>query len=186
MTFTKRQVAEFKAKCRFYTTWRKNLKPYQIKKAFYNGYRNVDLKVLYPDKNLDYCSCYMYDIVIGDYKLGLKYVDENGTYYMFLSANSFFAYPQNVAIGRAIAGKVYLVCEHFPNGGNDLNFRVILEDYIDRKERGFRPKSYNHSISVFPSSIEREVKNITDEDIKCLKIAYQGIKAFSKLIEEIC
>lgn len=39
---------------------------------------------------------------------------------------------------------------------------------------------------VFHSCIEQTVEKITDEDVKCLKIAYEGIQAFSKLIEEMC
>lgn len=185
MKFSKRQIVEFKAKRRFYITWRKNLKPRLIKEAFYNGDEKRGLKVLFPDKNLSYCRCYMYDIVVGDYQLGLKFVNEKGTYYMFWSANSFWAYPQDVAVGKAVDGKIYLVREHFPNGDYKLNFRVIPEEYIDRNERGFRPKSYNHTIMVFPSRIEQVIEEITDNDVKCLKIAYEGIQAFSKLIEEI-
>lgn len=185
MKFSKRQIAEFKAKRRLYITWRKKLKPCQIKEAFYNGDEKRGLKVLFPDKNLDYCRCYMYDIVVGDYQLGLKFVNEKGTYYMFWSANSFWAYPQDVAVGKAVDGKIYLVRERFPNGYYSLSFKVIPEEYVDRNERGFRPKSYNHSIFVIPSCIELAVEDITDEDVKCLKIAYEGIQAFSKLIEEI-
>lgn len=185
MSFSKRQIAEFKSKGRHYITWRKNLKPRQIKEAFYNGDEKRGLKELFPDKNLDYCCCYMYDIVVGDYQLGLKYVNEKGTYYMFLSANSFWAHPQDIAIGKAVDGKVYLIREHVPNGEYTLNFRVIPEEYIDRNERGYRPRSYNNSILVFPSEIEKAIENITDEDVKCFEIAYEGIKAFSKLIEEI-
>lgn len=184
MTFSKRKIAEFKAKRRHYITWRKSLKPRQIKEAFYNGDEKRGLEVLFPDKNLEYCRSYMYDIVVGDYQLGLKYVNEKETYYMFWSANSFWAYPQDVAVGKAVDGKIYLIREHFPNGEYSLNFRVIPEEYINRNERGFRPKSYNHSIFVIPSRIEQIVEDITDEDVKCLKIAYEGIRAFSKLIEK--
>lgn len=183
MTFTKRQIAEFKAKGRHYITWRKNLKPHQIKETFYND-DEKQLKELFPNKNLKYCHCYMYDLVVGDFELGLKYTNEKGTYYMFWSANSFWAYPQDIAIGKAVDGKVYLIREHVPIGKYNLNFRVIPEEYIDRNEKGFRPKSYDHQIRVSPSRIEKVVEDITDEDVKCLKIAYEAIKEFSKLIEE--
>ncbi len=185
MKFSKRQIAEFKAKGRHYIIWRKNLKPRQIKEAFYNGDEKRGLKELFPDKNLDYCRCYMYDIVVGDYQSGLKYINEKGTYYMFWSANSFWAYPQDIAIGKAVDGKVYLIREHVPNGEYSLNFRVISEEYIERNEKGFRPRSYDHRIFVNPSRIEEAVEDITDEDVKCLKIAYEGIRTFSKLIEKI-
>lgn len=185
MTFNKRQIANFKAKGRFYITWRKNLKPQQIKKFFYNDdQERYHIKNLFKGKNLQYCYCYMYDIVVGDYQLGLKYENEDGTYYMFWAANSFWAYPQDIAVGKAVDGEVYLVREHFSDG-RKLNFRVISEEYITKNERGFRPKSYNHSIFVMRSHIEEVIEEITDEDVKCLKIAYEGVRAFSKLIEEI-
>lgn len=185
MTFSKRQIVEFKAKRRHYITWRKNLKPRRIKECFYNGDERYSIKELFPDKNLEYCHSYMYDIVVGDYQLGLKYVNESGTYYMFWSANSFWAYPQDVAVGKAVDGKIYLIREHFPNGDYTVNFRVIPEEYINRNERGFRPKSYNHSIFVFSSQTEKAQEEITDEDVKCIKIAYDGVRAFSKLIDGV-
>lgn len=104
---------------------------------------------------------------------------------MFLSANTFWAPPQDVAIGKAVGGKIYLIREHFPNPGCQLNFREIPEEYINRNERGFRPRSYNHSILITTSNIEEASESIADEDVKCLKIAYEGVRAFSKLIEEI-
>ena len=185
MTFTKRKIAEFKSKGRHYIFWRQNLKPLTIKETFYNGNEKRSLKLLFPDKNLDYCRCYMYDIVLGDYQLGLKYVNENGTYYMFWSSNSFWAPPQDVAIGKAVDGKIFLIREHVHNGEHHLNFRVIPEKYIDRENKGYRPKSYNHSIFVYPSCIEEVIECITDEDVKCIKIAYEGIRELNKLIEEI-
>lgn len=185
MTFSKEQIAEFKSKGRSYITWRKNLERAQIKEYFYNSDNDShNIKALFPDKNLEYCECRMYDIVSGDYELGLRYVNEQGTYYMFLSANTFWALPQEVAIGKAVDGKIYLICENFPNYAFSLNFREIPEEYINRNEKGFRPKSYNHSIFI-TSNIEKTAKDISDEDVKCLKIAYEGVREFSKLIEEV-
>ncbi len=184
MTFNKKQIAEFKSKGRSFITWRKSLKRSQIQEFFYNSDDRCSIKALFPNKDLEYCKCYMYDIVVGDYQLGLKYVNENGTYYMFLAANSFWAPPQDVAIGKAVGGKIYLIREHFPNSGYKLNFREIPEEYINRNERGYRPRSYNHSILIISNS-EEASESIADEDVKCLKIAYEGVRAFSKLIEEI-
>ncbi len=185
MKFSKRQIVEFKAKRRAFITWRKNLKPDQLKKSFYNNDKTSTLKTLFPNRNLSYCHCSMYDIVVGSYQLGLKYVNEKGTYYMFCAANSFWANPQDVAVGKVVDGKVYLVRESFPRSDYSMNFRVIPEECINREDKGFRPKSYNHSIFVPPSCVEQVVKDITDYDIKCLKIAYEGIQEFSKIIGEI-
>ena len=185
MEFSKEQIVKFKSKGRGFITWRKSLEPSQIKKFFYNDDDSRNIKVLFPDKNLEYCQCHMYEIVVGDYQLGLKYVNENGTYYMFLSANSFWAPPQDVAIGKAVEGKIYLIREHLPNDDYCLTFREIPEEYINRNESGFRPRSYNHFIYASPSHIEEASKDITYEDLKCFNIAYEGVCAFGKLIEEI-
>lgn len=185
MTFSKEQIVEFKSKGRSYITWRKSLKQKQIKEFFYNNDDKRSIKAIFPNRDLEYCQCHMYDIVVGDYQLGLKYVNENGTYYMFLSANTFWTPPQDVAIGKAIDGKIYLIREKFPNHKYSLNFREIPEEYVNRNERGFRPRSYNHDIYIAPNNIGEASKDITNEDIKCLKIAYEGVRAFSKLIKEI-
>lgn len=180
MTFGKQEIGEFKSKCRYYTTWRQDLKPRQVKDAFYNGDESRSIKKLFPGKNLQYFDSSYYDIVVGDYQRGLKYVDESGTYYLFWSANSFWAEPQSIAVGKSVDGKIYLIREHFPKGEFDLDFMEFSEEHVNENARGFRPRSYRHIFYGLPSRIE----DITDEDVKCLKIAYEGIRAFSKLIAE--
>lgn len=180
MLFNKRQIGEFKAKHRYYITWQNSITPKQIKNIFYNDNVELGIKQLFPDKNIKYCYSYMYDIVVGDYQLGVKFVDEKESYYMFWSANSFYSYPHSIAIGKAVDGIIYFICEHFPNGEYNLNFREIPEEYINKNEYGFRPKSYNKTIN----SVHLNLEDITEEDIKCIKIAYDAIKTFSKLIEE--
>lgn len=185
MKFTKQGIIDFKQKGRSYVTWRKLLKRGSIKYFFYNSDRRLSIKVLFPGRNLEYCECNMYHIVLGDYQLGLKYVNDSGTYYMFLAANSCDAPPQNIAIGKAVDGKIYLICEQMPDTGYTLNFREIPEEYINRNEKGFRPRSYDHSIFIgHASNQEENVQMISDEDVKCLKIAYEGVRAFSRLIGE--
>ena len=181
MTFGKREIGLFKANRRYYITWRKNLKPSQIKEAFYNGAEDRSIKKLFPGKNLQYFDSHCYDIVVGDYQRGLKYVTESGTYYMFWSANSFWAYPQSIAVGKVVNGIIYMIREHFPRGEFDLDFLEFPEEHINNKTKGFKPRSYSHAFYGLPSRME----DITAEDEKCIKIAYEGIKAFSKLIENV-
>lgn len=183
MKFTKQGIAEFKCK-RSYLTWRKNLKRRRIFDYLYSDDPNRSLENLYPGKDIQYCHCYMYHIVTGDYQLGIKYVNENGTFYMFLAANSRWAPPQDVAVGKAMNGQVYLIREHLPYGSNHVNFRVISEEYITKNEKGFCPKSYNHSVHISQFRLAKAEEEITDEDVKCAKIAYEGVRAFSKLIDE--
>lgn len=73
MTFSKQKIGEFKSKGRSYITWRKRLKRDLIKEYFYNEEKHT-LKELFPDKNIEYCNCNMYDLVVGDCRIGLKYV----------------------------------------------------------------------------------------------------------------
>lgn len=181
MDFHKKGIALFKASRRYYMTWRKKLTPVRVKDAFYNGDENRSIKKLFPGKNLQYFDSSSYDIVVGDYQRGLKYVDETGTYYMFWSANSFWAYPQSVAVGKVVDGIIYMIREHFPRGEFDLDFLEFPEEHIKNKTKGFKPRSYSHAFFGLPSRME----DITKEDEKCLKIAYEGIRAFSKLIENI-
>lgn len=175
MKFDKRDIIEFKLKGRNYLTWRKKIRPREIKEIFYNDENS--LKNPLPDKNIEYCHCDMYVIVIGDYKLGIKYTTEEGTYYMFLSANTFWAYPQDIAIGKVVDGVIYLIKDK----GHCLSFREIPEEYINKDNKGWRPKSYNRAVLINKDTDE---ELFSEEDVKCLKIAYEGIRAFSKLIED--
>lgn len=176
MTFNERKIAEFKSRHRYYVTWRKYLEPEQIKEYFYE---KLSLKKFFPDKNLEYCDCYRHNIVIGDYQRGLKYINENETYYMFWSANTYYSIPQSIAVGKVVDGKIYLIREHFPLGMFDLSFIEIPEEHLN-EEDVIRPKTYDHTIYLVPVSSDE----ITEEDVKCLSIAYEGVKAFSQLIEE--
>lgn len=90
MEFSKKGIAEFKAKKRYYTTWRKKLIPKNVKECFYNNNDECSIKTFFPGKKLQYCNCCMYDVVIGDYQAGIKYVDGEETYYLFWSANSYY------------------------------------------------------------------------------------------------
>lgn len=177
MKFNKQKIVEFKSKGRFYITWRKNLKPYEIKRFFYNG---CNIKELLPKGNIEYCHSFREDIVDGNRKRGLKYIGNKGTYYMFWTANCFWEYPSCIAVGKVVKGILYLVREELPRGEYNLCLKEIPEEYISINDTGFNPMIYSHSFRATPSHIDE----ITEEDEKCLEIAYEGVKAFSKLIKE--
>ena len=184
MKFSDEQIKNFKGERRSYITWRKRLKPEQIKDFFYNSDDKYSIKDIFPGKDLEYCRCGTNDIVVGDFQLGVKYSNKTGNYYMFLGANSFWASPRDVAIGKAVDGRIYLIREHFPCHVYYyyLGFKEIPEEYINGDENVFDLRNYNHHI-MFP--VLEASNDITDEDVKCLRIAYEGVRAFSKLIEEI-
>ena len=180
MIFSKEHIFKFKRKEQSYISWRTNLKPIQIQEYFYNDDKKYHINVLFPGKNLEHFRCRMYNIVCGDFQLGLKYVNEEGTFYMFLSANTSWAYPQNVAIGKAVDGTIYLIQEYFPGSKSGLTFKEIPEAYIGKEE--WKVPSYTHDLDFFPI-FGTKSEDITDEDVKCLQIAYEGVRAFSKLIK---
>ena len=182
MEFSKKGIAEFKAKKRYYTTWRKKLIPKKIKECFYNDDDERNIKTLFPGKKLQYCNCCMYDLVVGDYQAGIKYVDGEETYYLFWASNSYWANPKSIAVGKSIKGNVYLIREDFQRMENKLNFRIISEEYINKSEMGFRPRSYNNSVFITSSAVNESIEELTDIDVKTMRIAYEGIRAFSKLI----
>lgn len=176
MKFTKEKIIDFKLKGRSYITFENSIKLGRMKDYFYRD-AHMLLKDTFPNANIEYCHCDMYSIVIGDFQTGIKYVTDDSTYYMFISASSFWADPLNIAIGKAVNGKIYLIREAFP-WQCSLTVRVIPEEYINKNELGFRPKSYEHTI--YP-----EIKEINDEDVEYIKIAYEGVKAFDNLIKSV-
>lgn len=180
MNFTKQDIIDFKSKKRYYLTFEKDLTPQNIKNIFY-GERKIS--EIFSKAKIEYCNLYVYNIAYGDYTLGVKYINENGTFYMFIGANSHGAPPQEVAIGKSINGIIYFVCEQFPMYENYIGFCKIQEEYINKKVKGFIPKSYSNSITIFKSNIDMISDDITDNDIECVNIAYDGIIEFNNLIK---
>lgn len=182
MSFTKQKIVEFKANRRYFLTWRKNLKPHNIRKLFYKNdeEEKFTIKDILPDENLEYCECFIHNIVTGDYQQGIKYVDEKGTYYLFWAAKTIWISPRSIAVGKAVDGKIYFIRESFPDGITSLSLIEIPEKDINKKVIDSAPKRYHNTIYEIPS----HSKCITEEDIKCLNIAYEGAKAFSKLISK--
>lgn len=186
MKFTRDAIIDFKAKRRAYLTWRKKLNRLKIKEAFFPN-SQIPVQEIFPGRNIEYCQIHAYrGICVGDYHLGIKYTDETGTYYMFLAANTFWAAPQDVAVGKAVDGQIYLLREFFYPYSYELMLRRVPEEYVNKDVRGFVPRGYEKNIFMVQSRTSREElrAQISDEDIKCLKIAYEGVRAFSKLIEE--
>lgn len=184
MKFTRDRVAEFISRGRTYITWRTGINRDNVKEYFYSG---RDLTEQYPGIDIKYCRPekmeYTYNVTRGDFVTGLKYVQNNETYYIFLGAASFDAPAESIAIGKAKDGKIYLVyeeCQAF----KDYREKIIVatEQYICGHPRGFVPKAYYHTIRVFPCEVKEKKAEITSRDIEALEIAYEGIMAFKRLI----
>lgn len=180
MVFNKREFAKIKSRCENYIFWQSNLDRFKIKEYFYNE-EKYPLKEAFPDKDIACCNCENYHLVTGSFTTGLKYINEQGTYYMFLAANSYWAPVQDIAIGKADKGIVYLIQDGYPSSFG-VNCIEITEDYITPKRKGFVPRSYRGAIYIRPNSMEQSIKEISDRDVKCIEIAYEGVEAFSDLI----
>lgn len=171
--FKKEDIIKFKSGYQSYISYGTNITPCNVYDAFF------DSKTDKTDLGVSFCTSRMYEVSAGDFNSGIRYSCNGETYYMFVGANSAYAPAQSISVGKAKDGLVYLVWEYFPHHEYAIQFRIIPEEYIDRNEPGFRPKSYQNSIMVLGGKIKGE---ITDIDIECLKIASEGILAFSKLI----
>lgn len=134
------------------------------------------------------CCLKNYDIVCGDYETGVRYQTDQGIYYMFLSANSKHAFPQQLAIGTVQDGRVYLMREDFPVVRN-LGFFAFPEEVIGQsKIRGFIPRCYWDNLSYFTkkdedASIDWQVMN--GQTKQCFQLGLEGIKAFGSLMKEM-
>ena len=182
MIFTKQKILEYKKKRRYFLTWRSNIKPYHIRNLFYKNEEEekLTIKDILPDENLDYCECYTQNIATGDYQQGIKYVNETGTYYLFWAAKTIWVSPRSIAVGKAVNGKIYFIREDFPDKITDLSFIEIPENDINNSETKSMSKRYHNTIYEIPS----HSRLITQEDVKCINIAYEGVKVFSKLISK--
>lgn len=179
VAFDKEEFIEVKRRCENYIFWRTNLDRFKMREYFYN--EKHPLKESFPDKNIEYCACEKYRLVVGDFTKGLKYVNEQGTYYMFLAANSYWAPVQDIAIGKAVNGTVYLMQDGYPSYF-EIKCIEITEDYIGPRHSGFVPRSNWRTIYTRRIQTEQSIEAITDENWKCLEIAYEGVVAFSDLI----
>lgn len=188
MDFTESGISEFIRKGRRYITWRTGINFDNVIRYF--GY-DIPLYKLYPGVNISYCrpdcSHYVYDIARGGYETGLRYIIGGETYYIFIGAGSVeYNHVESIAIGKAENGKIYLIFELNPKYEEyKERITVISEDYFYRKQKGFVPRGYYHTIEAYPSMDIRQDKKITPQDIQYLKIAYKGVRAFKKLIKQV-
>lgn len=188
MKFNREGIAAFLSKGKTYITWRTGIEPRKAKEFFYSG---CNLAKQYPGVDIKYCKPrngkYPYEVVRGDFVTGLKYVLEGKEYYIFLGANSFYEPPQSIAIGKAQEGKIYLIYEDISrNKTYEEKFIILSEEDLFKDMEEFIPKAYYHTIQMPPSKAEKDKNKatITDRDVECLRIAYEGIEVFKDLIKK--
>jgi len=186
MKFTRDGIIDFIGRGRSYLTWRTDIEPRRAKEIFYSGRK---LSEQYPGVDIKYCSptrlYYPYDVARGDFSTGLMYKSKGETCYVFIGANSVYAPAQSIAIGKSQDGNIYLIYEDCScYTGYKERFIIVSEEHMLKNPKGFRPKAYYHSVTVLPSKKDKEVVEITDRDITCLKIAYEGVRAFKKLLQD--
>lgn len=122
-----------------------------------------------------------YSVVSGDYIVGIKHTtSDNENYYMFISANSFGAPPQQIAIGKSENGIIYLMQENFPNS-HTINLVAFPETSINLKTKGFISKSYRETIRFIDTPF---IDNLSEQASKCLESGLQASKVFEEVIED--
>lgn len=173
------ELVAFKASGGVYIGGDNNITPENVYKAFYKSI--AELKEI----GVRYSSIPMYTVSRGDYKNGIVYTYGEEKYYMFYGANSCYAPPQTLAIGASVDGLIYLIWEDVPDGGYEIRFRIVPEEFVDCFEHGFRPKSYDNIISVFGRYNEDDIEKVTEKDLQCLEMGLKGITAFDELINQV-
>lgn len=189
MKFTREGIIEFIGKGRTYITWRTGIKPETVMAHFFTEH-------CHPGEDIRECKpenlSYRYDLTAGDYATGVKYVREGKTYYMFLGvdtvtfgAKTFAESIKSIAIGRAKEGRIYLIYEE-PSAYRKCQEKFIIAVEKHLCDRGYAsiPRAYYHTLSVLPSQKEKAKSEVRPQDIECLKIAYEGVEAFKKLMKD--
>lgn len=189
MKFTREGIIKFISKGRSYITWRTGINRETVMKHFFTEHCHpgVDIRECRPG-NLRY----RYDLTAGDYATGFKYVQDGKTYYMFLGVNTitlgvetFAESIESIAIGRVKDGRMYLIYEE-PSKYRENKEKLIiaLEKHICDEGYASIPRGYYHTICVQPFQKEEARNEIKPQDIECLKVAYEGVEAFKKLMKE--
>ena len=175
----KEDIVQFKANNGSYIGNSTNITPHNVYYAFYGSDNDK------TNLGITYCSPSVYEVSRGDFNCGIKYSIGGENYYMFIGANSGYAPAQSISVGKAKDGLIYLIWEDFPNPDSHMQLRIISEEYVLKNEPGFRPRSYRNTIFAY-GNLEDKIKKlsekITDEDVKCVEVASEGIVVFSDLI----
>lgn len=182
MKFDRDSIAEFKAQGKRYISWRKNIKPFMVRDLFYDRIDDYELTRESKDKEeLNYCEAKV-KLGEGVYRKGVKYSHGDKTYYMFWSTDSYWTLPRDIFVGKLVGGSIHLIGEQFSSKKKALlRFVIIPQEYVENVyEKG---ELYQNMIIAGSPFFQKEA--IFDKDIECLKNAYEGIRAFSKLIHEI-
>lgn len=179
MRFSKRSIAEFKSRGMLYIFEQTEFSPENILQTFYAPY---------AQKNLEkwcFCHSFVYKIANGTYTEGARHITKNGNYYMFWGAKNINEPAHCLTIGMAVKGNLYMIKEDLNQTGYDITFLIVPENIIDNARDDVNPELYMHSINFSPRNKKNDDYGLTDEDVKCIRIAYKGVKAFSKLIKEL-
>lgn len=121
-----------------------------------------------------------YNIVFGDNILKIQYTKDDKVYYMMVGANGLKATSQQIAVGTAIADKVYMMCETFP-GASSIDLIAFPKFAINQKVRGLPLGSYRDTIRLFGN-----VQTMPNNDsLKCLEAGFEAIDAFCSLINQV-
>ncbi len=180
MVFSKQEIAKIKGEGKYCiiegSNVRRTLKKFRDTFYVHNNVDiNEELKQRFPEKNIECCN---FNVIWGDYKIGIKYTDQKDIYYIFLGGSCFYELPEMIAVGKEVDGDIYLICELFPNNRRCIRFMIVSEN-----EEGFETK-YKHIVVAPTSKYKNMVKEIETEDVKCFAKSFRAIKAFNKLVKD--
>ena len=122
-----------------------------------------------------------YNVVSGSVIGNIKFDHKNGQRdYLIFSANSGYAYPQQIVVGGEVNGKVYLIREDSPLFAGEISTLVCPDSsYFDHKVVGFLPKMDRHSILL-----PRVETDLSDEDIECINYARKSASRISRTLKK--
>ena len=88
------------------------------------------------------------NLVVGDFRRYIEFIHPNGHKdYLMFSANSCYAWPQQVAIGTEVNGEVHLIREICPQTQGELSIIKLPNQRDIYKSPGFTPHSVIYSFS---------------------------------------
>ena len=102
-----------------------------------------------------------YNVVWGDFVCNIKFNHGNFTDFLLLSANTHYAYPQQIAIGSVVENQIYLVSEECPLTNGWITFLEIEEKYFEDMKTREVPVPTQRAIhyKMAPTDKEIEIMN---------------------------
>lgn len=127
----------------------------------------------FENNEIEYFTLTDYCVLTNDMIIGLKYYVNHECYYLMMGSNSFFAPIEQMAVGKAKDGNIFMIQENIMLPGM-INFISFPEKSINVQTEGFIPKSFRDSLSY------EQASGIDGKSKICFE---NGLEAFNALKE---